>query len=98
MTHSASYIMQLFKWKANRLGYTIKVTGDYCYKKSRRYDAPMLRLKQVTPQTIVVASIRRKRDSMHFHVDNVITWKIQKLEEERSQETEQILESHRRTQ
>ena len=43
-----------FAEEAKRRGYTIKVIGDYSFKRSRRYDSPRLRFTKTLPEGIIV--------------------------------------------
>jgi len=43
-----------FAEEAKRRGYTIKVVGDYCFKKSRRIDSPRIRFTKTIPEGITV--------------------------------------------
>ena len=36
--------VRVFSAYAHSLGYTVKIVGDYAYKKSRRCDSPMIKL------------------------------------------------------
>ena len=46
--------LAFFAEEAKRRGFTVKVVGDYCYKKSRRYDSPRIRFTKTIPEGIVV--------------------------------------------
>tara|TARA_R100000656_G_scaffold68478_1_gene51647 strand:- start:642 stop:908 length:267 start_codon:yes stop_codon:yes gene_type:complete len=43
-----------FAEEAKRRGYTIKVVGDYSFKKSRRIDSPRIRFTKTLPDGITV--------------------------------------------
>ena len=43
-----------FAEEAKRRGYTIKVVGDYSFKKSRRIDSPRIRFTKTIPEGIMV--------------------------------------------
>jgi hypothetical protein len=43
-----------FAEEAKRRGYTIKVVGDYSFKKSRRTDSPRIRFAKTLPDGIMV--------------------------------------------
>jgi len=43
-----------FAEEAKRRGYTIKVVGDYSFKKSRRADSPRIRFAKTLPDGIMV--------------------------------------------
>ena len=43
-----------FAEEAKRRGYTIKVVGDYSFKKSRRFDSPRIRFIKTLPEGILV--------------------------------------------
>jgi hypothetical protein len=43
-----------FAEEAKRRGYTIKVVGDYSFKKSRRTDSPRIRFAKTLPDGIMM--------------------------------------------
>ena len=43
-----------FAEEAKRRGYTIKVVGDYSFKKSRRTDSPRIRFTKTLPDGIMM--------------------------------------------
>jgi hypothetical protein len=58
-----------FAEEAKRRGYTIKVVGDYCFKKSRRIDSPRIRFTKTIPEGITVTEYHpRTKKSKEINV------------------------------
>ena len=59
-----------FAEEAKRRGYTIKVVGDYCFKKSRRIDSPRIRFAKTLPDGIMVTEYHpRTKKSIEINVE-----------------------------
>ena len=52
----------LFEREAKRRGFTVKVVGDYAYKKSRRYDSNRIKFAGTTDAGIQVAIFRKNQE------------------------------------
>ena len=59
-----------FAEEAKRRGYTIKVVGDYSFKRSRRYDSPRIRFTKTLPEGITVTEYHpRTKKSKKINVE-----------------------------
>jgi hypothetical protein len=60
--------VHVFMDYARSLGYTVKIVGDYAYKKSRRYDSPTIRLKDVSlrEDRMAVLFVNRKKREFKY--------------------------------
>ena len=52
----------LFEREAKRRGFTVKVVGDYAYKKSRRYDSKRIKFFGTTDDGIRVAIFHKDQE------------------------------------
>ena len=67
----------LFEREAKRLGYTMKVVGDYSYTKSRRNDSPRIRFNATTENGIrVIISHPSTGEIEHLNIDHGIDMHI----------------------
>ena len=63
----------LFEREAKRLGYTMKVVGDYSFTKSRRNDSPRIKFAATTPTGIrVTISYPNTGEIEHLEIDHGI--------------------------
>jgi len=59
-----------FAEEAKRRGYTIKVVGDYSFKKSRRTDSPRIRFAKTLPDGIMMTEYHpRTKKSKKINVE-----------------------------
>ena len=63
----------LFEREAKRLGYTMKVVGDYSFQKSRRIDSPRIRFNATTENGIrVIISHPKTGETEHLNINHGI--------------------------
>ena len=61
--------LAFFAAEAKRRGFTVKVVGDHCYKKSRRHNSPQIRFTKTMPEGIVVTEYHpRTKKSKEIYV------------------------------
>ena len=58
----------LFEREAKRRGFTVKVVGDYAYKKSRRYDSNRIKFAGTTDAGIQVAIFRKNQETERIDI------------------------------
>ena len=62
----------LFEREAKRRGFTVKVVGDYAYKKSRRNDSDHIKFFGITDAGIRVAIFRKNQEVQRIDVKHGI--------------------------
>ena len=60
----------LFEREAKRRGFTVKVVGDYAYKKSRRYDSNRIKFAGTTDAGIQVAIFHKNQEVECIEVEH----------------------------
>ena len=65
-------LLVLFEREAKRRGFTVKVVGDYAYKKSRRHDSPRIQFAGTTENGIRMKIFRTNKEVEYIEVKHGI--------------------------
>jgi len=79
----------LFEREAKRRGFTVKVVGDYAYKKSRRNDSDHIKFFGITDAGIRVAIFRKNQEVQRIDVKHGIN-----MEDSTDDEDEEVADEY----